>query len=460
MSEKAVSTSVSTKDLNRTLNRTDLFFVAVSQILGAGILSMTGSGIAAAGRSVVFSFLIAAFFTIMQALPMVVIGGTVRLRGGNYTQIALLLQKMWAGVYIICYIFQNMSIAVYGLSFADYFLPIVPGFDRKVVAIGIITLMFAVQLLGVKTSVTVMRYMNYVLITAFVMFAAFGMMHLQPGYFSEPGFMTHGVMGIMQAGSLLSFATGGATMVLNYSAEAKDPVKDVPIVIITSTLVICVLYAFMCMAAAGVLPLDQVANQSLLKVAKKVLPGALFIFFTIGGCWFNLSKTLLSKTGGMTKPMLQAVVDGWFPIGLAKLNKKKVPVVLFGIFYVIAVVPIIMGLNTTTVANMVLFIGKGFSIVFSMSILWIPKVIPDLWAKSKYHMSKGWLFFLGLSSSAVMLYQTYLSGTQLTPFLIGSNIGIFVLSLIFGLTMAKKNPHGNQLRRELSLSLSCSNLTN
>lgn len=427
MSEKTVST----KDLARVLTRFDLFVICVSQILGAGILSMTGTGIAMTGRSVILSFAVAAFFTIMQALPLVVIAGVIRMRGGIYTQIALLVQKMWAGVYIVCFIFQNMSLAVYGLSFADYFLPIVPGLPKKVVAIGIITIIFVVQYFGVKTSVTIMKVLNMVLLASFIMFAGFGLMNLQPGYFSEPGFMTHGTMGILQAAATLSFATGGATSVLNYSAEAKNPVKDIPFVIILSTLVIACLYGAMAMAAAGVLPLEQVSGQSLLKVAQKVLPGPLYLFFMIG-CWSNLSKTLLTQTGGMTKPLLQATVDGWFPKGIAKLNSYKVPIILLGIFYVIGVTPILIGFNISIVSNMVLFIGRGFSVVASISIIFIPKVIPEAWGRSKMKMSNGMLVFLGLASSAVLAFQTYLSARNLPMYLVVANIIIFTGSLAFG----------------------------
>lgn len=96
-----IETKVTTKDLSRVLGRTELMSMAVGQIIGAGIMSMTGIAIGMTGKSVFWAFLIAAVFVIIQNIPMVLIGGTVRMRGGNYTQVALLAGPKWAGMYMI-----------------------------------------------------------------------------------------------------------------------------------------------------------------------------------------------------------------------------------------------------------------------------------------------------------------------------------------------------------------------
>ena len=78
-----------------------------------------------------------------------------------------------------------------------------------------------------------------------------------------PGFMTGGITGLILASIYLTFAAGGATYVVNFSAEAENPTKDIPFVIIVSTAAIVVLYAVMATIAAGVLPVEQVANKPL-----------------------------------------------------------------------------------------------------------------------------------------------------------------------------------------------------
>ena len=51
--------------------------------------------------------------------------------------------------------------------------------------------------------------MVIILILALLVFAGFGFIHLEPGYFSEEQFFTGGFTGVMSAAALLSMATSG-----------------------------------------------------------------------------------------------------------------------------------------------------------------------------------------------------------------------------------------------------------
>lgn len=79
MAESVVSKDLGTKDLKRVLGRKDLMSIAVGQIIGAGIMSLTGVAIGMTGKSVPLSFMVAAIFTIIMAIPVIIIGGTVRM---------------------------------------------------------------------------------------------------------------------------------------------------------------------------------------------------------------------------------------------------------------------------------------------------------------------------------------------------------------------------------------------
>lgn len=128
--------SASTKDLKRVLGLRDLMGAAVGQIIGAGIMSLMGVAIAMTGRSAMFSFMIAAVFTIFTTLPFVFIAGTVRLRGGQYTQAALLGNTTLGGMTMFLNFFSNLSLAMCALSFADYFLRFVPNVPSRMSRIG------------------------------------------------------------------------------------------------------------------------------------------------------------------------------------------------------------------------------------------------------------------------------------------------------------------------------------
>ena len=96
----AVSTAPTTKDLKRVLGRKELMSLAIGQIIGAGIMALMGTAIGMTGCSVFYAFLLSTVFVVIDSLGSILIGGTVRLRGGDYTKMAALVGKRTAGAYV------------------------------------------------------------------------------------------------------------------------------------------------------------------------------------------------------------------------------------------------------------------------------------------------------------------------------------------------------------------------
>lgn len=136
----------------RVLSKEDLMAMAVGQIIGAGIMALTGVAIGFTGKGTSFAFLGAAIFTLCNAFPMILLRGTVHLRGGQYTQASILLGKTMSGVFAIVCLIGNLSVAMFALCFADYFRAIVPGVPKQLVALAILTLLVVMNLLGVKSA--------------------------------------------------------------------------------------------------------------------------------------------------------------------------------------------------------------------------------------------------------------------------------------------------------------------
>ncbi len=396
--EKVESQSV-TADLNRVLGRKELFSMAAGQIIGAGIMALVGIGIAMTGRSVNLAFIIAALFTIAMAIPMVYLGGTLRLRGGNYSQMGLLMGKLFAGAYIVVYIVSNISLAIYSISFAQYFIGLTGiAIDPIIVAAACMTLFYVLNLFGIQGAAFLQNAMVACLALALIIFMAFGVgkINWTGAFGGTADWMTGGLNGLFMTAALLTYATGGATVVINFGAEAKNPTKDIPFVIIASTLSISVVYAIMSTIAAGVLPIAEVAGKPLLLVARAILPAGFYEFFIIGGAMFALTTTLNATLSWVTKPLLQATVDGWFPAVFGKISKYKTPTVWLTLFYVMGMIPILFSIDLGTVTTLALIIGYIFGVVISLSIVNLPKKVPEIWAASKMHCSTGMLWAVGL----------------------------------------------------------------
>lgn len=146
-SNETTPAPVTTKDLKRVLTFKDLLLTSIGGIIGAGIMSIMGITIGMTGRSVPISLLFAAVFVLLGITP--IISGTVRIRGGQYTMVGMLAGKKLSGLFIIINVATNISLSMYALSFADYFLAFVPQVPRKLIAIAVLTLFWALNMFGI-----------------------------------------------------------------------------------------------------------------------------------------------------------------------------------------------------------------------------------------------------------------------------------------------------------------------
>ena len=426
--------NTSSNDVKRNLGRMDLTSVAVGQIIGAGIMAMTGTAIGMTGRSVNLAFVIAGILCVLTAIPQILVGGTARFKGGQYTQVAAFGGQRLAGVFTLINVFTGLGVAMYVISFTEYLLALVPGAPAKLISVVVLTVLFLMNILGAKQAAVLQTVMCFVMAAAIALFIAFGITKVQPGYFAPPDFMTKGVTGVLMASAYLSFAAGGAQYVINFSGEAKDPTHDIPFAIIVPTIAISVIYAVMGTIAAGVLPVADVANKSLALVAEAIMPKPVYVFFIVGGAMFALLTTLNASIGWMCRPIVQAAKDGWLPQVFGRLHPKfATPTNVLLLFFVIGLVPILAGLDISIVSSSTVILTSAVKAILCFTAIRLPKVMPELWNKSTFHVSRGLLNFFCILGGLVATFQVVLMmATSSTTELIG-NLVILGVSVVYAL---------------------------
>lgn len=423
----------------KKLTRTDLFSMAIGQIIGVGIMTMTGIAIGFTGRSVNIAYIMAGVLTVVSAIPQIYIGGTANFIGGQYSQIAVLGNKKLAGVFIYIQMAMLLALSMYTLSFSEYFLSLFPGANPRLVSVVVLTALTLMHLAGMKQAARAQNLMCLVLAVAIASYIVFGIGHVRPGYMEMPGFATGGINGFILASLYLTFAAGGATYVVNFSAEAKNPTKDIPFVIIVSTTAIVVLYALMSTIAAGVLPVEEVANKPLSVSAVSFMPTAVYTFFIVGGAMFALLTTLNFNIGMFVYPIKKASEDGWLPKKLAVVNGR------FGThhwillaIYLISVVPIVMGLDLSTIANSTVILTTSIRGVIAFVAMMLPVKLPELWGKSSFYVNNTKLkiicvIAMVLAAVSVLMLLVTTSPAQLT-----GNCCILGIAVVLSLLVHKR----------------------
>jgi len=425
MSEQTVSTT----QLKRVLGKKELYGIAFGHIIGSGVFALLGVGIAMTGRAVSIAMLLSVIIVLMQALPLILISGTVRLRGGFYTIVGFMWGEKFAGFYVLVYFCANISLAMYALSAADYLQGIFAEIPITLTAFLVLTIFYVVNILGIEGAAKFEIVMDLIMAVALTAFIVFGLPHVNfAEYFAGDDFIANGPISLLSCGVLLTWATAGGSDMIMLSAEAKNPTKDLPQVIVVATLAVAVFYSLISIVAAGVLPVEQVADQPLTLVAATIFPRSVYLFFVIAGALLALTTTLNASFAWVTKPILQASVDGWLPKKLAYIHPKfKTPIPILTIFYVIGLLPIFFGFNIALIADMTVLLNNILFIFICYGVVFMPKRIPELWAKSKFHCSNTKLHIAALIGGfsaviSVILLLTELSYKEIT--------GTFIISII------------------------------
>ena len=429
-----MSTERQEAKLKRNLGFWPLMGIAYGQIIGAGIVTNTGIAIGMTGTGVVLAYIISAICTTFTSFPSAILSAAVPVTGGNYRYISRLMDKRWGFVYLVTYFISNMTIALYALSCASYLGAFITGISQNIIAICLLLVFFFINMVGTKESALVTTGMTLLLLLGMALFIFYGLPKTDIAYVFDPSnLMANGPVSLLSAIALLSFATGGATVVVNYGAEAIDPAKNMPRIIFISTITVGIMYAMVAMVASGVLPIEQVADQNLSLVAQEVMPGWAFTYFTLAAGAGATAKTLNVTLSWSPKPILVACDDGMLPKSWGTVSKRGVPYKILIAFFFVGLIPLLIGMDISLISKMGTAISLLSKIMFSYAFLNLPKKYPEAYARSEMKVSEGTIKLLGYGS---IVLSAVFSASLIIELPTAAKIGFVIL---FAVSIAYAN---------------------
>ncbi len=408
----------------------DLLSIGVGSVIGAGIFSMLGTGVAITGRSVALALILAMFIVFMQNIRGLFMAGMFDLEGGMYAQSALVLPKWMTGVSAAVLLISNLSFSVYGIAIASYLSQLLPALApfQKIVAVLITTLAFASSIKGSKFMAKIQNFMVISMYLALGLFVVFGIINADASAYAGEPYFIGGSTGFLMATAVMSFTCNGATNIINMAGDTENPKKNIPLSVLLTTAVCAFLYFVIAYAATASLPYAEIAGQNLGFIAQKIMPQGLYLFFVIGGAIFALATSLMGGIAGMRYPIASSAEDGWFPEVVARKTKDGFPYVVVLIMYVIAVVPILGGFSLDSIVTYVLVPGAITSLVGNIICIRLPQKYPKQWESSGLKCSPGLFAVIMVLSCIVNLFVAGFSLMSLgTAGMIGNLIMTAVL---------------------------------
>lgn len=361
----------------------DLISIGVGSVVGAGIFSMLMSGMAMTGRSIALALVGAMLITLLQQVRSIFMSSMFALDGGMYAQQALILPPVFTGMTAVVFVFSNFSFSVFGISIAQYLSQLIPALApfQRILGVVILTAFFLVTIKGTGFLAKIQNVLAVCMYAALALFIVFGLIKGGTAEAAATPYFAGGPMGFLMAIAIMSFTCNGATNVINLSADTHNPKRNIPLGVLISAGICALIYFLLGYVASSVVPFAQAGSATLGSVAQQIMPGALYIFFVVGGAIFALATSLLGGIAAISAPIVAGAEDGWLPKSWAKRTKTGYPWVVMLVMYLIAVVPAALNFSLDTIVSFILVPGMILNVVTICLSFKLLKNYPDSWAK-------------------------------------------------------------------------------
>lgn len=90
--------------------------LGVGQVIGAGVITLVGQAVGVTGRSAWLAYGIAVIIGFIMVIPYVFLSSTIIVKGGAYSVIKAMSGERLAGMYVVSYITQRLSLSLMGTS--------------------------------------------------------------------------------------------------------------------------------------------------------------------------------------------------------------------------------------------------------------------------------------------------------------------------------------------------------
>lgn len=364
----------------KLLNGKDLFFLAMGSTIGAGIITNTGIAIGVAGSGVILAYLLAFIVTFVYNMPTLYFASVHPVASPQYVATSWMNKKL-GGYWLYTQIFAALAQAYMGAAFGQY-LSSITNINPTIGACIILTIFYLSNLFDMKTAAVIQNVTTAILLLTLLSFILLGLPKCNLGaMFSSQNFFYGGWGGIFNACAMVLFGVGGCTLLAQFGPEMENPRKNMPK--ITVLVFICAFLAFGLIAfvGSGVAPIEEVAGKPMTYQAQIIYPGKGYLIFVIGGALLAIITTINSNYARYWATVIRGVDEGWMPKVFSKRNRYGVPYVLLTLFYLMAIIPNLFGMNIGVLVSL----ASAITLIPTMIPLWgfvlLPERSPEDWAK-------------------------------------------------------------------------------
>lgn len=413
------------KEQSQQLGFLSLVSIAAAGAI-AGVFSSIGLATEQTGRSAWIAYLLAAFIGgFLRVIPVLIFSSMFRYKGGNYTMAAMTMGPLAGGIYALWWLPMFLSRGSSASALGQYLHSVFPGLSTQWTSAVLITVVFVINLFGVRAMAKLQQPLTAVTAGALLVFILFGLTKLQPGALavSSPEYYSNGGLGVLLAVTLVIQPMSAPGLLCGFSWEAKNPRRSIPLAILAGSGLVALLFAGVSFVAANTLPVGEMAGKPMTYAAQSILPGGLFPVFLLLGPVLALCSSLNASMSTISAPVLGAIRNGWLPRGLGKNNRYGSPWIIYTAMWLICVVPLLLGVSLKTFVAYTVMTQRISGLLLLVVAFHLPGRFPKQWEASPWHLPRP-VYYLLLVLSGLTEVGTLIASVAAT------SIPVFVGNLV------------------------------
>lgn len=317
--------------LKRSLGVLDVFAISTGSMISSGLFILPALAYGKAGPAVILSYLFAAILVVPAMLSKIELATAMPKSGGAYFYIYRSLGPLFgtfSGLAAWFSLALKSAFALVGIGiFIGPLVGTVSPITIKLIAIGCTILFTILNLLSVRESGRFQIFLVAGLLAILLFYIGSGIERVSVERYTP--FNPFGWLSVFSVTGMIFVSFGGLTKIASVAEEIKNPVKTIPRAMITSFVVVTLLYIFTIFVTVGLLDRVEIGDSftPISDAAAKVTGSGGFYVLLVAAMLAFITTGNAGLLAASRNPLAMAR-DNLLPAIFSKVSVKlKTPIV-------------------------------------------------------------------------------------------------------------------------------------
>ncbi|WP_265108397.1 APC family permease [Halosolutus halophilus] len=240
------------QSLARDIGPLGAIATVVAGTLGAGLFVTLGTASTTTGPSVILVIALSGVIAMAIAVNYSWLATIFPAAGSTYSYVTRVFRNRLAGFVATWSLWLGYmaAVSVLAIGFGSYLQVFYPAVDPRFAGIGLISVLFVINMLGAKRYSISQNVIFILLLVSIAVLVIPGTFSIEAGNYTP--FFTGGFDGALAAAVPLFYAYIGIAVAGDIGAEVKNPSRNLPLAMAGGTLVLIVLYMWTAAVIYGV----------------------------------------------------------------------------------------------------------------------------------------------------------------------------------------------------------------